>query len=105
MSPINKNPLGLVMNIIEAMGLEVTYSYDNLVFVAHNAFLLEMDEKPDILNLYFNEQSELPSRPSLQALLSRHAQVQGLRIVKKGTFTLEQLPDHAIKIHFSPDAI
>ena len=37
-------PLGLVKDMLGSMGLAITYAYEDLVFVEHNAFLLAFEE-------------------------------------------------------------
>lgn len=86
---IAKNPLGMIMNMVEAMGLEVTYAYDDLVFVAHNAFLLQMTQTPREVNFYFNQQTDPNMRDTLARKLSDHGQEKGLLLINKGFFTLE----------------
>ena len=34
-------PLGLVKQLLEEIGIEVTYAYEDLVFVQHNPILLQ----------------------------------------------------------------
>jgi hypothetical protein len=102
MIPVRKNPLGLIMNVVESLGLEVTYAYADLVFVDHNAFLLQMDEVPGTVNLYFNRESDAAARPALIAGLSKHARENGLAVVDKGLFEIEQQPGEALKLTFIP---
>lgn len=100
MTQVRQNPLGLIMNIVESMGLEVTYAYADLVFVAHNAFVLQMGENPETVNLYFNQESDVALRPSLAAELRRQAQANNLTVVNQGLFTLEQAADEELKLTF-----
>lgn len=93
MSEVGKKPLGLIMNMIEAMGLEVTYAYDDLVFVAHNAFVLQMADDPKLVHLYFNQTSLPEHHDALTEKLSSHAKTNGLTINRAGLFTTEQQPD------------
>lgn len=83
------------------MGLEVTYAYDNLVFVAHNAFLLETSEtSPKELNLFFNFESDPAARPKLTELLRQHAEENGLCIQERCLFKLEPQANDTLKITF-----
>ena len=53
---INYRPLGYVMEILESVGLPVSYSYDDLVFVENNSLLIKFnDEEAKQLHLYFNK--------------------------------------------------
>jgi hypothetical protein len=88
------------MNLVESMGLEVTYAFDNLVFVEHNAFLLQMEETPEAVSLYFNQQSETASRPALTEAFAKRGLENGLTITRKGLFTIEAQEDQTLKITF-----
>ena len=101
MVQIKRNPLGLVMNMVQSMGLEVTYAYDDLVFVDHNAFLLQMDEDPQTINLYFNQDSDIAVRPSLAEELIHYGQENSLRVLEQGLFAIEQASGEALKVTFS----
>lgn len=38
-------PLGRVKDIVEAAGMTISYVYEDLVFIDHNAFLLQFTER------------------------------------------------------------
>lgn len=97
---IRNNPLGLVMNVVEEMGLEVTYAYDDLVFVAHNAFLIQMDQTPNQINLYFNEQSDQSTHDGIRAKLAQCAANNDLVLADKGFFRMAPGEDEQIELTF-----
>lgn len=94
-------PLGIIVEIIEAMGLEVTYAYDDLVFIEHNAFLLRMGEKGEQVYLYFNEESDPDSRGEVTKQLTEQASLKGLQILYIGTYTMKPRADEQLDIHFN----
>lgn len=97
-------PLGLVKNIVERLDLEVTYVYEDLVFIEHNAFLLQMgaDHGEDLF-VWFNEESTPDDRPQILLRLVEEGQNNGMRIQEKGTYSLTgEGEDDAIQLHFSP---
>ena len=96
-------PLGLIIEAIESMGLEVTHAYEDLVFVSHNAFLLRMGSKGEMVHMYFNEESEPDKRPLLHEQLSSLGAERGLKILWSGTYTMEQRDDEHVDIHFAED--
>ena len=49
-----EKPLGKITALLADLGLEVTYAYDDLVFVQHSAFLLQFTDKRNLLKLYTN---------------------------------------------------
>lgn len=93
-------PLGIITEVIEQMDLEVTYAYDDLVFISHNAFLLRMGDKGQTVHLYFNEESEADKRDMMQDELTRLAVARGLEIVYSGTYKMQTREDEQLDIHF-----
>ena len=57
-----------IKTIIEHSGLSISYLYDDLIFVKHNAYILRFDdEKPNHFFLHFNEESDEAERPNITA--------------------------------------
>jgi hypothetical protein len=83
------------------LGLEVTYAYDDLVFISHNAFLLRMGDKGQDVHLYFNTESDSDQRGPLEEQLRTLAAEQGLKIHNSGTYTMEPREDEQLDIHFN----
>lgn len=94
-------PLGIITEVIEAMGLDVTYAYDDLVFIEHNAFLLRMGEQGEQVYLFFNEESAPDSRGEVKKQLAEHASPKGLQILSRGTYVMKPREDDQIDIHFN----
>lgn len=83
------------------MDLEVTYAYEDLVFISHNAFLLRMGEQGERVYLYFNEESDSADRPKITAQLAEAALAHGLKIQDSGTYTVKPRADEQLDIHFN----
>lgn len=83
-------PLGLIKELVEAMNLEVTYMYEDLVFVEHNAFLLQMGEKGEDLFIWFNTESAPEERPEILYKLTGLAAELSLVAAVKGLFSMQQ---------------
>ncbi len=83
-------PLGLVSSLIEEMGLSVTYAYDDLVFISHNAFLLQFTDAPNEAFLYFNEQCPEDEAAKIEKDILALAEAKGLTIIPKGRYSLSQ---------------
>ncbi len=86
-------PLGHIREMVNALGLEVTYIYEDLVYIEHNAFLLQMGERGEVINLYFNTESDPTERDDITGQLKKAGQARELSIHRKGTFTMSQVPD------------
>lgn len=97
-------PLSDVKMVLEEAGADISYAYDDLIFVDHTAYLLQFDdEKPSNLKIYFNldiesgeaEQAELKLKPLLEK--------RKMKLVKAGQFELKQKEEsEEIEILFFP---
>ena len=93
-------PLGIIVQVIEQMDLEVTYAYEDLVFISHNAFLLRMGDKGENIHLYFNEESEADKREQIEQQLIDLATNFELNILNSGTYHIQPREDEQVDIHF-----
>ena len=91
---MNFRPLGIAKEIINTTGLDVTYAYDDLVFVEHSPFLIQFDDdNPQNLKLYFNIDCEADAAEKLEAQLTAAATAKKFTIRKSGKFALKQKED------------
>lgn len=87
-------PLGIAKEIIEETGLEVTYNYDDLVFVQHNPFMIQFDdENSKNLKLFFNVDCEEETAVKLEAQLKTFALQREFTITPSGKFEMTQKED------------
>lgn len=93
-------PLGIITEVIEQMELEVTYAYDDLIFISHNAFLLRMGDQGQDVHLYFNNESDEDKRDQVQEQLVSFAIQRGLNVIDSGTYDMKQREDEQMDIHF-----
>jgi len=93
-------PLGLIATLVEAIGLQVTYAYDDLVFIMHNAFLLRMGDAGEDVFLYFNEESDPQERQDISEQLTTLALHKGLVIHEFGTYEMNPEDSENLKIQF-----
>jgi hypothetical protein len=104
MMEIPYRPLGIITEIIEQMDLEVTYAYEDLVFISHNAFLLRMGESGEVVYLYFNEESQTDKRDQISEQLVRLGVNCRLKILPSGTYTIKPREDEKLNIYFNEKA-
>lgn len=93
-------PLGIITEVIERMGLEVTFAYEDLVFISHNAFLLRMGQTGEKVHLYFNEESQLDKRDLIHEQLTALGAECDLLILQNGTYVMKPRDDEQFDIHF-----
>jgi hypothetical protein len=79
-------PLGLVREMLASMGLELTYAYDDLVFVSHNAFLLQFDDAGETVGLRVNSDCPAGEVDGLVASAVRAGAGVGLAVVMRGRY-------------------
>lgn len=88
---ITFRPLAEVKMMLEETGNDVSYAYDDLVFVEHTAFLIQFDDqKPANLKLFFNTEINRVDSTSIMENLQPAAQKRKLKLVDSGYFRLKQ---------------
>ena len=98
--PIAKRPLGLIMDVVETLNIDVTYAYDNLIFIEHNALLLRMEDDPGLVSLFFNTEAKTSEHARILSTLSEAGIAKGITINYKGLFSLADAGDEKIEIRF-----
>lgn len=93
-------PLGIITEVIEQMELNVTYAYDDLVFISHNAFLLRMGDVGESVHLYFNTESNVDKRGHIEQELMALTVSRGLNVINSGTYVMKPREDEEMDIHF-----
>lgn len=94
-------PLGHLMNVVDKLKLEVTYAYDDLVFIEHNAFLFRMGSKGEDVHLYFNEESIASERYAISEKVIAAGKENCLNIKNSGFFTLKPKENNQIEVKFT----
>lgn len=95
-------PLGMIAELLEDMALEVTYAFDDLIFVSHNAFLLQMGNVGKDVSLFFNEESDPAERGDIAQEVCDLGTERGLTIQDKGTFVMTPNKNDTLNIEFKP---
>ena len=84
-------PLGEARQIVESIGHEITYFYDDLVFSDNNMYILKFDDEVQKqFHLYFNEDCEKPVATEVEVALRNAAKSIGFKIVTEGMYTISQ---------------
>ena len=89
MSPPLK-PLGIIKEMLDGIGFEITYAYDDLIFIEHNAFLLQMGTTGEEVRLYFHTDSSMEKRADITNLLKECGRQYRFIVDRKGTYTVAQ---------------
>jgi hypothetical protein len=84
-------PIGMVKDIIQAAGLRVSYSYDDLIFTEDNSIIFQFDSKEKKnLMFYVNTTFDLPASDRLEKRLEEAAKEAGYTVTKSGEFEIEK---------------
>ena len=71
-------PLGLVKEMLEQIGMEVTYAYEDLVFIRHNHFLLQFGRTGEDLVFSANVETDAETTHNLFTVVQEAATRQGI---------------------------
>lgn len=93
-------PLGVVKTIVESAGMGISYAYDDLVFLEHNAFLLQFTDNDKEILIHTNSEAEGEEIKDSIAKLKNVAAAQGVTFTDGGLYTLAQADDENIRIEF-----
>lgn len=84
-------PLGVTKDLLESIGLNITHAFDDLVFVEHNPFLIQFDDRsPDTLKVFYNVDCPTEAASEIEKLLTDAAKQRDLLIDISGRFDMEQ---------------
>ncbi len=95
-------PLGIVKEVLDEIGHEITYAYDDLVFIEHNDFLLQFAPTPNELGLFFNTECPPDEAEAIGQKLVSAASEKGLSVDLKGTYTMTEAEGDNLRITFNP---
>ena len=97
---IPEKPLALIMEICGAASLEVTYEWDDLVFVSHNIIIFRFTDIPREVDLFFNKDCEADAEKDLSDKLIKAAVEKGIILTQRGHYELSEAQGENISIEF-----
>jgi hypothetical protein len=72
MSSIPFRPLGEILEIVQQIGFDITYAYDDLLFSNHHVFIIRFDAAiQNRIWLHFNQDCQSKERISIQEKLRK----------------------------------
>ena len=101
MSPTAQRPLGKITALLADLGLEVTYAYDDLVFIQHSVFLLQFTDENHILKLFTNRDCEPVEANEIASSIVLAFHDAGLITHPSGYYILSQNEDATLKLEFA----
>lgn len=97
---INK-PLGIVKEILESIGIGISYVYDDLIFVDHNDFLLQFTDKKYKLLAHVNKEADEEEAVKSINLMNNVAASRNMVIVRGKYYTLVQADEENVRLEFT----
>ncbi len=94
------NPLGKVKTIVEALGTDITYAYEDLIFVEHNGFLLQFTESDQEILVHSNSEADQATVADDIKRLRQIASGQGIQVLNGDIYTVDEGPDQSIRLTF-----
>ena len=93
--------LGIVKEIVESAGMGISYSYEDLVFIEHNAFLLQFTNKDNEMLIHINQEADGSVIQGAIARLKAEASARKM-IFRDGIYyTISQGDDENINLEFA----
>lgn len=93
--------LGIVKEIVESAGMGISYTYEDLVFIEHNAFLLQFTSNDNELLIHINQEADGSVIQGDIARLKAEASTKKM-IFRDGTYyTISQGDDENINLEFA----
>lgn len=92
--------LGIVREIIENAGMGISHAYDDLVFLDHNAFLLQFIDEHDKLLLHCNREADKAAIKEAIARLKGVAQAHAMTFIDGCDYSLSRADDENLRLEF-----
>lgn len=97
---MNERPLGKITALLADLGLEVTYAYDDLVFVQESAFLIQFTPEPDKLKLFLHTECEPTVANEVTKKITRSFETAGFDVISAGRYFITPNKDDTVSIEF-----
>ena len=103
-------PLGQIKELIEFMGMGISYAYEDLVFLQPNVFLLQFDDSGGAgqqddhdghpMLVHTNSEADKQEIKPLVDQLVQAAPKYGLAITRGTSYSMTQAEDETVSIEF-----
>ncbi|KPK35093.1 MAG: hypothetical protein AMK70_06050 [Nitrospira bacterium SG8_35_1] len=94
------HPLGKLKELIESVGMGISYAYDDLVFLEHNAFIMQFGDDHNTILIHTNYQADQNQVGEGIGKLKMAASSTDLNFILGSSYTLTQADGKNISIEF-----
>lgn len=93
--------LGIVKEIVESAGEGISYTYEDLVFIEHNAFLLQFTSKDNEILIHVNQEADVSVIQGSIARLKAEASARNMIFRDGMNYAISQGDDENIHLEFA----
>ena len=93
-------PLGKVKELVESVGMGMSYAYEDLVFLEHNAFLLQFEDDNESILVHTNEEAEPGEAAEGLVRLEKAAPALAMKIKRGQRYRLAWAGEEKITLEF-----
>ena len=93
-------PFGIVKEFVEAAGMGVSYVYEDLIFIDHNAFLLQFTDDDKIILVHINRDAVKVEIEDDIARLREEAVAREIELTDGEYYTISNEDDGNIRLEF-----
>ncbi|CAK8720595.1 hypothetical protein LDFHOB_10030 [Candidatus Electronema aureum] len=97
---MSERKLGVVKDIVEAVGMSISHVYEDLIFLNHNAFLLQFTDENNTLLLHSNQEASKELLRETTAPIKAAAAENGMKFLDGGSYRLTQGSGESLQIEF-----
>src|SRR5512138_1076908 len=88
---IKIRPIGIVREIINESGLEITYAYDDLLFIENSILIIKFDDDdPSKIGIYFSVDCDEMTGKDLFAKIKKSSLLRKMTAESLGKFRMEE---------------
>ena len=93
-------PLGIVKTLIESLGAEISYVYEDLIFIKHNHFLLRFGDVGEQMFFHCNDEIPEDEGNAHFEVLARETAMLGISLTQGKRYSLSENSDGELRLAF-----
>lgn len=93
-------PLGQLKEMLDGLGMQITYAYEDLVFIQHNHFLLQFGASGEMLYFHGNIETPAEELTHYATIIHTAATAAGFTLLQRGHYRLTTAEDQNLSLEF-----
>ncbi len=95
-----QRPLGVLKELVESLGLAVSYAYEDLVFLDHPHFLLQFTESATEILIHVNEEADSTELSGMVTAMQDEGQRRALKLKPGSFYRASQSAEETVNLEF-----